>query len=146
MDPIGNPPIPWPAVVIGKLAMLFCILFFFARSFGITTLDGGAITETLGFISLGKSVSVGLSREKTELKTHGVYRMTRNPLYAGGFLICAGSCLYAMHPINLLFFAITVFVHHSIILKEEAYLEENFGQQWRDYKNRTPRYFGMARK
>lgn len=160
MDPIGKAPIPWPIVIVGKLALLCCILFFMAKSFGITMLYDSAVTQligyllavagfaivTLGFVYLGKSVSVGLSREETELKTLGVYRITRNPLYFGGFLICSGSCFYSIHPANFFLFALTVVIHHSIILKEEQFLEHRFGQQWLEYKKRTPRYVGMMGK
>ena len=159
MDPIGKAPLPWPVVIIGKLSMLFCILFFIAKSYGTTMLYDSAATQligflltvaglvfvTLGFVYLGKSVSVGLSREETELKTQGVYRITRNPLYFGAFFICAGSCLYAIHFVNFLLFVLTVVIHHNIILKEEEFLQQRFGQRWLEYRKRAPRYFGIVR-
>ena len=158
MDPIGKAPLPWPVVIIGKLAMLFCILFFFAKSAGLAMLYDSVATQmighllaaagfvivTLGFVSLGKSVSVGLSCEETELKTRGVYRITRNPLYFGAFLVCAGSCIHSIHLANFFLFALTAAIHHNIILKEEQFLEQRFGQRWLDYRAQVHRYFGRA--
>lgn len=160
MDPVGRAPLPWAIVIIGKLAMLFCLLFFFAKSLPMTMLYDSAVTQgagyllaaagftvvVLGFVFLGKSVSVGLSREDTELKTGGVYRITRNPMYFGGFLACAGSCLHSIHPANSFLFALTFVIHHNIILKEEQFLEERFGQKWLEYKAQVYRYIGRPAK
>ncbi len=160
MDPLGNPPLPWPVVIVGKLALLGCILFFFAEATDIPMLFDSMWTDVIGsllamagialvfpgFVYLGKSLSVGLSRENTQLKTSGVYAVTRNPLYCGGFFICAGSCFHCIHPWNLLLFALTVTIHHNIILKEEAFLEKRFGGLWQEYKERTPRYLGRIRR
>lgn len=154
MDPLGNPPLPWPVVIVGKLAMLGSMLFYFAEATNIPMLydsvwadvigsllaAAGLTLVILGFVHLGKSISVGLSRENTQLKTSGIYTVTRNPLYCGGFLICAGSCLHSIHPTNLFLFFLTIVIHHNIILKEEAFLEKRFGERWLEYKRRTPRY------
>jgi len=154
LDPLGKAPLPWPIVIIGKLAMLFCLLFFFAKSAGLVMLYDSVATQmighllaavgivivTLGFVSLGKSVSVGLSREETELKTGGVYRITRNPLSFGAFLVCGGSCIHSIHLANFFLFALTGVIHHKIILKEEQFVEQRFGQRWLEYKSRVRRH------
>jgi protein-S-isoprenylcysteine O-methyltransferase Ste14 len=106
---------------------------------------GGLAMVVLGFIDLGRSVSVGLPREATALKTGGIHRITRNPLYLGGFLACLGSCLYCMHPLNILSCVLTMVIHHRIVLREEVFLEERFGQQWLEYKQKIPRYLGWNR-
>jgi protein-S-isoprenylcysteine O-methyltransferase Ste14 len=157
MDPIGKSPIPVPVLILGKAAMGFCLLFFavktqiadallydsvFTQILGVLLAAGGLLLVILGFVFLGRSVSVGLPGEETELKTQGIFRITRNPLYLGGFLACAGSCLYSLHIVNILLCALTVWIHHSIVLKEEKFLEERFGQRWLDYKRRVPRYLG----
>jgi protein-S-isoprenylcysteine O-methyltransferase Ste14 len=137
--------------------MLGSVLFYFAEMTDIPMLYDSMWTDfigsllaavgltlvILGFVYLGKSISVGLSRENTLLKTSGIYAVTRNPLYCGGFLLCAGSCFHCIHPANLFFFVLTIIIHHNIILKEEAFLEKKFGERWLEYKRRTPRYLGI---
>lgn len=157
MDPIGKSPIPVLILILGKTAMISCWLFFLVKPFGIDTMlyDSpwtracgivlfvvGVTLAGLSFFFLGKSLSVGLPEENTELKTGGVYRITRNPIYLGALLMCGGSCLYSIHPVNLLLLAMTVGIHHRIVKKEEEFLEKRFGQQWLDYKHRVPRYIG----
>lgn len=159
MDPIGKSPIAVPALVLGKVAMAASLSFFLMKThlsgsllydnaliggIGTWLSIGGLAIVVLGFIDLGRSVSVGLPREATVLKTGGIHRITRNPLYLGGFLACAGSCLYCTHLLNILLCLLTVMIHHRIVLKEEGFLEERFGRQWLEYKQKVPRYLGWS--
>lgn len=159
MDPIGKSPVAVPVLILGKTAMAICLLFFLikpklqgallydsllAERLGMLLGIVGLAFAVLGFVYLGRSLSVGFPEEATELKTRGIYRITRNPLYLGGFTACVGSCLYSMHIVNILLCALTIGIHHRIILKEEGFLEKRFGQQWLDYKLRAPRYLGRT--
>lgn len=160
MDPIGRSPIPAPILILGKAAMAGSVCFFLVKErFSATLLFDSILTSRIGavlgaaglllvlpgFVSLGRSISVGLPEQDTQLKTGGIYRFTRNPLYLGGFIACAGSCLYAPHIVNILLTIATMGIHHWIITREEAFLEQRFGQQWLDYKRRVPRYVGVIR-
>ena len=159
MDPIGKSPVPVPVLILSKLAMAGCWFIFLVRTFdigkmfydgpltrgmGITLFVAGLCVVILSFIFLGTSLSVGLPEKETELKTRGVYRVSRNPMYMGAFLMCAGSCLFSVHLANLLLFAITIAVHHLIVIREEKFLEARFGQRWLEYKERVPRYVGIV--
>ena len=159
MEPIGKSPIPVPLLITGKIAMLCCWLFFLAKAsntltmhydsqatqwIGIALFATGLIIVILGFFGLGSSVSVGLPEEKTVLKTEGIYQFTRNPMYLGGFVMCLGSCVYSIHIINLILFAITFVIHHRIVLKEEVFLEKRFDSNWIEYKNKVRRYLGRS--
>jgi protein-S-isoprenylcysteine O-methyltransferase Ste14 len=159
MEPIGKSPISVPLLIMGKVAMLFCWLFFLAKTcnmltmhydstttqwIGIALYALGLIIVILGFIGLGSSVSVGIPEENTVLKTGGIYQLSRNPMYLGGFIMCAGSCVYSIHIVNIILFAITFAIHHTIVLKEEQFLEKRFGNNWLDYKMQVHRYLGQT--
>ena len=159
MEPIGKSPISVPLLFSGKIAMLFCWLFFLAKTsntltmhydslttqwIGIALYAAGLVIVILGFFGLGSSVSVGLPEEQTKLKTKGIYQFSRNPMYLGGFVMCVGSCVYSIHFLNFILFAITVAVHHSIVLNEEVFLEKRFGNNWLEYKNKVHRYLGRS--
>ena len=159
MDPIGKSPIPLPFLILGKLSVFLCWLFFasglvditmlydagWTRAVGSTIAVAGLAVVVLGFIHLGKSVSVGLPREETTLRTGGIYKVTRNPMYLGGFLVCAGSCIYSVHLVNFILAALAIFIHHRIVLKEEQFLAQRFGEQWTDCAQKVPRYVGWSR-
>ena len=155
MDALGKSPVPLPLLITGKFCLLCCWFFFAVKNQGIKMLfnstaaqmisgilaAAGVIFIVSGFICLGNSISVGLPREKTEFRCNGIFRITRNPLYFGAFLICAASCLYSIHPFNFILFAAAFAIHHKIILKEEKFLESAFGEKWIQYRLKVPRYF-----
>lgn len=100
------------------------------------------VTVALAAIAdLGASVRVGLPDEDTALKTHGLYRFSRNPIYTGIFLAIGGSCVLVPHWVNLVSAACAAAIHHQIVLGEERFLDARFGAEWRDYRRRVRRYF-----
>ncbi len=74
------------------------------------------------------------------LFTRGMFGLSRNPLYLGNLLIASGVFLFhgawqaALVGIGLSFLA-----YMSLILSEEAYLSERFGDQWQEYRRCVPR-------
>lgn len=79
--------------------------------------------------------------EGSALVTGGVYRVTRNPGYAGMALVGAGVSLIADAPWALLGVALAVLVvDRGVIVREEAYLRERFGEQYRAYCGRVRRW------
>ncbi len=77
----------------------------------------------------------------TALLTHGIYRYTRNPIYLGmvsmllGFSMMLGS-LAPFLVLPLFFFII----QEGFIRYEEPFLEEIFGDQYRQYKSQVRRW------
>lgn len=155
---IGRSPINPFLFVVGKLAFIASGFFFLVTIITpVTLFYDSRVTSIIGIIlivagfclagaalfHLGESVAVGLPDRQTALKTHGLYRFSRNPVYVGGILMCIGSCLYAIHVLNILLFMTALIIHHAIILKEEEYLENKFGSAWLEYKKRVPRYIGI---
>jgi protein-S-isoprenylcysteine O-methyltransferase Ste14 len=160
MDLLGKSPIAPPLLILGKLAMFTCCLFPFVGMLhigiplstspwllaaGWVFLSGGLVVLLLALATLGRSTAVGIPERATTLRTQGLYGFSRNPVYLGAFAMCAGSCLMALYPENLLLLAIALAIHHRIILGEERFLEERFGEEWRAYRSSVPRYIGRTR-
>jgi protein-S-isoprenylcysteine O-methyltransferase Ste14 len=89
---------------------------------------------------LGDSVRVGLPEEQTSFKTHGLYRISRNPIYAGILLALSGSCVLVPHWLNIVSTVVAGAVHHRIVLGDERFLEDRFGDAWREYRGKVRRY------
>ena len=100
----------------------------------------GTIIVSLAFIDLGRSLKVGLPQQETMLKTNGIYRFSRNPLYAGVHLIAIGSCIYFPDLINVSCTIYGIYIHHKIIGGEELFLSRRFGKDWDNYQSRVRRY------
>jgi protein-S-isoprenylcysteine O-methyltransferase Ste14 len=101
----------------------------------------GVMFFTLAILKLGTfSLRVGLAQENTALRTTGIYRLSRNPMLLGLYLVALGSAFYVQNPINWMLIIIALTVHHKIILAEEVFMESRFGEQWIGYRNKVHRY------
>jgi protein-S-isoprenylcysteine O-methyltransferase Ste14 len=75
------------------------------------------------------------------LVLEGVYRYTRNPMYVGMAMLQIGVGLMLGNLWVMLLAAVSlVVVHYSAVLPEEAYLDEKFGEPYRQYRKSVRRY------
>ncbi len=100
----------------------------------------GAVLIAVSMVTLRSSLCPGLPERKTELITRGVYQRSRNPLYLGVFIVSAAAAAYAQSLAAYLLLAVGLVLHHRIVLSEEKFLEERFGEAWRLYSRRVRRY------
>lgn len=76
-----------------------------------------------------------------KLITTGYYHWSRNPIYVGFCLFNIGIGISADSLwILLSFIPGIVLVYYIAVAKEEAYLEQKFGQEYLDYKARVRRW------
>jgi protein-S-isoprenylcysteine O-methyltransferase Ste14 len=75
------------------------------------------------------------------LATDGVYTHLRNPMYAGGLTLLAGLG-FALASVWMLVMLVpaALVLHYGVVRREERYLEERFGADYRAFKARVPRY------
>lgn len=75
------------------------------------------------------------------LVTSGPYRYTRNPMYVGMLIILAGWGIYlgSLTPFLLLPLFVVVLTYQQI-LPEERILTAKFGEAYRAYQARVPRW------
>lgn len=77
------------------------------------------------------------------LVTHGLYRYSRNPMYLGVVLILIGWALaYPSWRLGVYAGAVALAFHLRVLLGEEPVLARDFGEEWRTYCRRTPRWLG----
>jgi protein-S-isoprenylcysteine O-methyltransferase Ste14 len=81
-------------------------------------------------------------KPSTALVTEGIFTRTRNPMYIGLGLLLAGLGLALSSDWTLLFLiAFALIIHFGVVRREERYLERKFGDAYRRYRARVPRYF-----
>jgi protein-S-isoprenylcysteine O-methyltransferase Ste14 len=93
------------------------------------------------YLSMGLITNIGLPTEKHELRTSGIYSISRNPMYSSFFFMNTATFLFLPSLLLLAVMLYGMIVHHFIILGEEKFLEGTFGDEYRKYKTRVPRYF-----
>jgi len=101
---------------------------------------GGFLLLLVGRLGLADSFRIGSPKENTQLKVSGLFQFSRNPMYLGVYTTLLASVLYTLNPIVLLAGVFVVAVHHRIVLAEERYLLNAFGQEYADYCRRVRRY------
>jgi protein-S-isoprenylcysteine O-methyltransferase Ste14 len=72
----------------------------------------------------------------------GVYKLNRNPMYTGAFLILLGEALLFESAILIIYFLVfIILVNYYVLAFEEPQLKKRFGKSYRDYLERVPRWF-----
>lgn len=154
----GRPSISDFVVLFSKFAALFPVALLLIDSAGIkipkfiipelagytalTVLVIGSVVVYFSLAGLGKYTKMGLPKNDTiRLQTGGIYRFSRNPMYFGLMLISAASIALIPNLLTIGFGTTGIILHHFIILKEEKFLHQTFGNQYTEYKAKTGRYF-----
>ncbi len=106
----------------------------------------GAVVLVIAGVIMTLSL-VAFIRGGAGLATGGIYKVSRNPIYVGltlaflAFTLMAWSASWVMGLLALLVTYTLVVGNHVVIRGEEAFLEAKYGDAYRAYKARVPRYF-----
>jgi protein-S-isoprenylcysteine O-methyltransferase Ste14 len=105
----------------------------------------GVLIVIIAQLQMGNAWRVGLREGDTPLfVTSGLFRYSRNPIFAGMFLIALGTALAAGRWwgwLAVILFAASVRVQVSL---EEKHLLAGFGDAYADFCRRVPRWIGFG--
>lgn len=92
------------------------------------------------------ALAIGLdatSGAEAELKTDGFYRWSRNPQYVADMAVLLGWAILSASAAVLIIATGGVIAFALAPFAEEPWLEEVYGEPYRRYINRVPRFFGF---
>lgn len=134
---VSNLPLDWIMGVGGTALPLFFspggITLF---SYGEQVIACGAVLQILGLLSLNRSFAIIAARR--EIKTLGMYRLVRHPIYASylplflGYILFNGSMrnvILCVGAIGTLLIRIAAEEHH--LVQDPTYLEYKKRVRWR---------------
>lgn len=127
----------WPFVIIYSI--------FLPLKLDTAWLYLGLLIFVLG---LAIQVMVIISVANTPLDkpaTRGPYRFSRHPIYLSGFLTLAGIGIASASWIVLICALLWIVFFHIVVPAEERYCLKKYGDTYREYMNRTPRWIGIPR-
>ncbi len=81
-----------------------------------------------------------------KLVTEGVYSYVRHPQYSGLFLITIGFLIQWPSVTTLIMWPILMFAYYKLAMREERDMEEQFGQEFLEYKTRVPAFLPKFEK
>jgi protein-S-isoprenylcysteine O-methyltransferase Ste14 len=100
-----------------------------------------------GFLFLGISLLIRGWREvyhasrEGRLATTGLYGVVRHPQYTGIFLALFGQLIHWPTILTLALFPLIVWVYLRLARREERSMIEQFGDEYRVYRQRVPMFF-----
>jgi protein-S-isoprenylcysteine O-methyltransferase Ste14 len=118
---VSTNPLDWLIAFIGS----FATSFYDPSSWGILPeadklVYAGLILQIFGILSLNKSLAIVPA--KRQIKTRGMYRVVRHPLYTSHILAMTGYVLVSTSTWNMVVYAISVAALFIRIIREERHL------------------------
>ena len=99
-----------------------------------------------GGLALLISATLSVARaEAGKPFTGGIYRFSRHPMYLSMIFVYTAVSVAAASWLFALITIVTLFLQRSQAIQEENYCLNKFGQAYRQYLARTPRWIGVPR-
>jgi protein-S-isoprenylcysteine O-methyltransferase Ste14 len=119
----------------------YLIKIAWIKYIGIILCYIGLTIFLLALISFGKAWRIGIDENNSnELVTGGIFKYSRNPIFLFMDLYFTGIMLIYPNIIFIITAICTVAGLHFQIVREEKFLQNKFGEEYREYKRKTRRY------
>jgi len=118
---------------------------FLPLQLGTVWIYSGLILCLFGMIFTSVAILNFATSPKDKVITKGLYRFTRNPTYIGMILMQIGLGISCSSWLYLLLAVVLAILLNANLSAEERYCLYRFGDYYRNYKNRTPRWIGIPK-
>jgi len=139
-----------PFVIVYMLMLIgFCVLMWFipfkinlAFWIGISIIVFGQVVFALGYSAMREHLE-----QKKAVVDWGIYKISRHSHVLAGIITDLGAIIMGwnlestIYPVLWVYFALDIIISHLGVLSEEKINMEKFGQEYKDYIKRVPRYF-----
>jgi protein-S-isoprenylcysteine O-methyltransferase Ste14 len=129
--------------ILGKMFSLACLVLIILTplKIGSNVFITGVILYTFGLIGLVVAMLNFKDTPFGEPVSKGIYKVSRHPQIAALFVLFTGMCVAIGSWLALFtLFMSRILQHYGILAEEEACLRR-YGDSYRAYINRVPRYF-----
>jgi protein-S-isoprenylcysteine O-methyltransferase Ste14 len=96
-------------------------------------------------VNLIAGINIATTPLDKEPITNGVYYFSRHPVYFGGFLLFLGIGIASASWIVTLFALAWIIIWYIVEPSEERSLLGKYGDAYREYMNKTPRWIGIPK-
>ena len=108
---------------------------------GIALLVLALIWVLVAQLQMGDSWRIGIDEEsKSALVQHGLFGVSRNPIFLGMLVMLLGLLLLLPTAVTLTVTALGFVLIHVQVRLEEAYLTEQYGEEYRKYQMSVRRW------
>lgn len=130
------------AYYLYQIASLMLIIFPLFQTLKLTSAMGqiGFLIYLGGLLILLVATVNFANAKDGALKTQGIYRFSRNPMYLGYFFTFLGCVMLSQSWVLLVSLIVFQVTSHWIILSEERWCQTRFGAEYSTYQNKVRRY------
>jgi protein-S-isoprenylcysteine O-methyltransferase Ste14 len=125
------------------LALLAVYTIFLPLKLDTMTFYAGLAVYGVGLITSALVIINRAVTTDSEPLTKGIYRYSRHPLYLATFIALLGICTVTESWICLALSLAIIITIHFQVLSEESYCLKKYGNTYREYMNRVPRWIGV---
>jgi len=118
---------------------------FLPLQLGTTWLYAGLIIYLFGIVFTTVAILNFATSPKKKLITKGLYGASRNPVYVGLLLMQIGLGIACSSWLYLLLTAVLMILFNANSSAEERYCLYMYGDDYRKYMRRTPRWIGIPK-
>jgi len=123
----------------------FIYAIFLPLQLGIVWLISGLIIYLLGIVFTIIAVLNFATSPKHKVITKGLYGVSRNPMYVGIVITQIGLGIACSSWLYLLLTAVLMILFNANSSAEERYCLYMYGDDYRKYMRRTPRWIGIPK-
>lgn len=136
-------------ILVSKILGLFAFLSVFLSYSSIADESGAhELFDMLGLFlvaicALGRLYTTAFlgGKKNTKLVTHGPFSIVRNPLYVFSLLGFTGIAFMTNHITLMLFVPLCfAILYWNLVQREEEFLQEKFGDEYKKYMKSVPRF------
>jgi protein-S-isoprenylcysteine O-methyltransferase Ste14 len=108
-------------------------------------LYGGLLIFSFGVVFTIVAVLNFATSPRDKVITKGLYGVSRNPMYIGLLIMQIGLGITCSSWLYLLLTLVLMILLNANLSAEERYCLYRYGDAYREYMNRTPRWIGMPK-
>ena len=135
-------------IYLSKVIRLFLLFysFFLPLRVGTTWFYVGFPVCVLGSIMWSVAWADFATTPLNEPVTKGLYRYSRHPMFLTALIVALGVSVASASWLYLILSMIGVFLRfRAYVIPEERFCLEKYGNTYREYMNRTPRWIGIPK-
>ena len=147
---VASPPYNKTEKIINSVGTVIWVILFIYSIFlplplGTPILYAGIALFVVGLIITEIAMLPWAKAAIDEPITKGIYRYSRHPIYIGVFVQYIGIGIASASGLFLLLIVIQIALSATVVASEERFCCENYGDTYRGYIDRTPRWIGIPK-
>jgi protein-S-isoprenylcysteine O-methyltransferase Ste14 len=127
------------------LIVSFVYAVFLPLRLGTAWLYSGVVVYLFGVAFSIVAVLHFATSPKDKVITKGIYSISRNPMYIGLILMQIGLAIICSSWLYLLLTVVLLILLNENLSAEERYCLYRYGDSYREYRNKTPRWIGIPK-